>query len=382
MLRRWTVFALALLSMLCVLRPAKADPSSAHGVTVAVIALDSDDAEEQAEALTLALRTRIRTSQGWSLQETSQSLSMLTAALRCPGKPPGAECEQKIADQLKAERYIFGYVTRGPAAGTVTAEVHFYQRKGQDMVVKESYSDQLKDVNANEDALKKVAQHILEKLGTTTLGSIAVHVGNENGEIIVDGGKPSPLQGGNAKLELAPGSHSVEINIPGQAPQKRNVVVTVGKETVIDLSLTTPGPVEKPKEESAFPTNKVIGGGLLALGAAAAVVSVINVVSYGDDQDKGKQFEKDLPPGQDPDAACEAKTASGPVCDANDDAHRHSTIAIATGIGAGVALVAGSYFFFFAGDNKDKDKPSTATKPRLVPNVGYNSGGLTLLGRF
>src|SRR5690242_10233857 len=103
MLRRWTVFAPALLSMLCVPRPAKADPSTAHTLPVAVVGLDSDDAEEQAEGLTTALRQHVKNSTGWSIQETQQSLSMLTAALRCPPKAPGADCEQKIADQLKAE---------------------------------------------------------------------------------------------------------------------------------------------------------------------------------------------------------------------------------------------------------------------------------------
>src|SRR3712207_8186527 len=46
---------------------------------ISVLTFDSDDAEEQAEGLTVALRSRIAHSQGWSLVETSQSLGMLAA---------------------------------------------------------------------------------------------------------------------------------------------------------------------------------------------------------------------------------------------------------------------------------------------------------------
>src|SRR4051812_45323916 len=74
---------------------AHADSSAAHTVPVLVLSLDSDDAEEHADALTGALRSRIRASQGWSLVETTQSLGMLTAALRCPAKPLTADCEQR-----------------------------------------------------------------------------------------------------------------------------------------------------------------------------------------------------------------------------------------------------------------------------------------------
>src|SRR5262249_20046685 len=129
--RRWllvvgtlVVIALIMLSP----RSARADSSPSHSVSVAVLALDSDDAEEQADALSGALRSRIRSSQGWSLVETNQSLGMLTAALRCSGKPLTADCAQRISDQIRAERYIYGYVTKGPQASQVTAEIHLFQR--------------------------------------------------------------------------------------------------------------------------------------------------------------------------------------------------------------------------------------------------------------
>src|SRR5690242_13691103 len=85
-LASWLSILVMMLTVVLVPRRAGADQSTAHTVSVAVLGLDSDDAEEQADALTGALRSRIRASQGWSLVDTTQSLGMLTAALRCPGK--------------------------------------------------------------------------------------------------------------------------------------------------------------------------------------------------------------------------------------------------------------------------------------------------------
>ena len=88
MLRRWVAFAVVLCAVVMMIpRTVRADNSSAHSVAVAVLALDSDDAEENADALTGALRSKIRNSQGWSLVETTQTLGMLTQPISFAGLP-------------------------------------------------------------------------------------------------------------------------------------------------------------------------------------------------------------------------------------------------------------------------------------------------------
>lgn len=388
MLRRWLALALVVLAFVLLPRGhAHADQSTAHSVSVAVLALDSDDAEEQADALTGALRSRIRASQGWSLVETSQSLGMLTAALRCQTKPISADCEQRIADQIKSERYIFGYVTKGPGANQVTAEIHLYQKSKPDTVIRETYADNLKD--QNDEALRKIAQRVLERLGGTAVGTIVVRMGNENGEVIVDGEKRVPLEKGTARLDLSPGSHSVEVAIPGQGPQKRNVLVTAGKETVVDLALATSGPVESPRSEKPFPTRKVLGGGLVAGGLAAGTVSVITLLAYLNALDKGEQIQSStnpldakLPDGKKADEACGKELDNNEaICQANADANKNSTIAWVTGIGGGVLLLAGAYFLVTDGGG-DSEKAAAKNKTRIVPTFGRSSGGLMLSGSF
>lgn len=404
MLRRWVAFVLVLCAAVLVSpRIARADTSTAHGVAVAVLALDSDDAEEQADALTGALRSRVRASQGWALVETTQSLGMLTAALRCPGKPIPADCEQRIADHLKSDRFIFGYVTKGPQAGLVTAEVHLYQKSKPDTIIRESFSDNLKD--ANDDALRQRAAKILDRLGGSAVGTIVVKMGTENGEIIVDGEKHVPLQNGVARVDLSPGTHSVEASTKAGGTQKRNVAVTVGKETVVDLALAgtaTPGPAEPPKEENSkpLPVRKIVGGGLMVVGVAGGVVAVLMALKYSSDNDdaqsKNDELHKsnngaqvpELPPGKTAGDVCgnaqyQRFTSNHPICQLQDDAKTHSTIALVSGIVGGAALIGGAVLFFTGGSAQpsERDEKTGLKSVKFNPLVG-NTNGFLLSGAF
>lgn len=386
---------IAVVALIVAPRRALADTSTAHSVSVVVLALDSDDAEEQADALTSALRSRVRASQGWSLTETSQSLGMLTAALRCQAKPLPADCEQRIAEQLKTERYIYGYVTRGPQTAQVTAEVHLYQKNRADTVIRETYADNLKD--QNDDVLRKIAQRVLDRLGGSAVGSIVVKMGSESGEVVVDGDKRVPLQNGTSRLELAPGSHSVEVVVSGQPPQKRNVLVTAGKETIVDLSLATsnnarPEPI---REDKPFPTRKVIGGVMVAAGVGLGVFAVTRIldrqdaIDEFDSQDLGNPSRFNSTNGASIDP-CEATLKNNPpgtidkhACDLSDRASRSGVLAIVSGAAGGVLLLGGAYLLLTGGGSDTK--ASTTGKPRkphLVPTLGWGHGGVSLVGSF
>jgi hypothetical protein len=390
MLRRWLGLVFVTLAVVLVPHRARADQGTAHSLSVAVLAFDSDDAEEQADALSGALRSRVRASQGWSLIETSQSLGMITAALRCPGKPVPADCEQRIADQIKSDRYIFGYVQRGPQAGQVTAEVHLYQKSKPDTIIRESYADNLRD--QNDETLRKIAQRVLDRLGGTAVGVIVVRMGSESGEVVVDGDKHVPLQNGSARLELAPGGHSVEVVVNGQSSQKRNVLVTAGKETVVDLTLGGSAP-ELPKSDKPFPTKKVIGIAGMVVGAGLGVFAVERLLKYNSLQD-----EIDNNPAYGPDKfqatdgkvdACDAKLKSDGLvsenaCNKSKEAKTVSTTGIIMAGAGGLFLVGGAVLFFMS------DWPSSSTsttakrspKPRITPTFGYGAGGVMFSGSF
>lgn len=385
MLARWIALLSLLFAVVALPRSARADSPGTHTVSVAVLAFDSEDAEDQADALTGALRSRIRAAQGWSLLETTQSLGMLAAAMKCPTKPLSLDCQQKIGEQIKAERYIYGYVTKGPQTGQVTAEVHLYQKNKQETVVKESYADNLKD--QNDDTLRKIAQRILDRLGGNTVGVVVVKVegATEGGEVVVDGDKRVPLVGGTARIDLAPGSHSIEVT-SGSATTKRTIVVNAGKETLVEVSSTITAEPPKEGEKSGFPTRKVIGGLLMTAGAVAGTIAVINLVGYLDatsaDWPERQGFWE--PSGCNNGAyigsgvQAEFRQAAIERCEKHDQAQTHSAIAWATGPAAVILLGAGAYLFFSSGGRERGEAPKPVRTTRVTPTLG----GLSISGTF
>jgi len=369
------LLVLLMLTVLALPRIARADQPGGHSVPVAVLAFDSEDSEEQADAVTGAVRSRVRAAPGWSLIETTQSLGMLTAAMKCPTRPP-PECQQKIAEQIKAERYIWGFVAKGPTQGQVTAEIHLYQKGKADTVLKESYADNLKD--SNDDTLRKIATRIVERLGGNAVGVVIVKSAEQTGEIVVDGEKHVPLAQGTARVELAAGGHSIELAPTGGTAVKRNVLVTAGRETVVEF--TPQAVVEPPSESSPGKTRKIIGGVTMGVGVILGAVAVVEAIQWNSLQSDGEAYAKTI-----------EKPADGRACadydakciDIDKDAKTASVVAWVLG-GAGVAALGiGAYLFFTAPSSSESNK-AEAPKPkaRIVPQVGGNSGGVMVLGSF
>lgn len=355
-------------------RTAHADPPGAHTVPVAVLTFDSEDADEQADAITGALRSRVRAAAGWSLIETTSALGMLTAAMRCPSRPT-PECQAKIGEQLKTERYIWGVVTKGPSQGQVTAEIHLYQRGKPDSAFKESYADNLKD--SNDDTLKKVAARIIERLGATVIGVVLVRSADATGEIVIDGEKRIPVdKSGVTRVELAAGGHSIEVTAPSGAPAKRNVLVIAGKETPAEFG-APPSTEPPPEPENPERTRKIIGGIAMGGGVVLGVFAIQQLLHYSDLQDRATDAVSNTPRGE----SC----ATDECKQLDSKSKAASGLAIGLGAASVVAIGVGAYFFFTApssssttGDAKTPPKRVT----RVLPAMGPSSGSLSVVGTF
>lgn len=375
------LFAVIALMVLTAPRFARADQSGGHTVPVAVLSFDSEDAEDQADAFTGALRSRIRAAQGWSLIETAQSLGMLTAALKCPARPP-PECQQRIGEQIKAERYIWGYVTKGPQSGQVTAEIHLYQKGKPDTVIKENYADNLKD--QNDDTLRKIAARVLERLGGQAVGVIIVKGPSDmNGEVIVDGDKKVAMTGGNARIELGPGSHAIDVVPVTGNPTKRTVLVTAGKETLVDLGPAQVAPPEPTEPEKPFPTKKVLGGVALAGGVVLGALAVQQFLFYNELQDRGEAYKQFVPKDE---APCDGSDQH--FCNMDKRARTASAISIASASVGAVLIGTGVYLLFFSSDSSPEKGTNAAKssppkpKTRFAPTFGTTGGGFALSGSF
>ncbi len=124
-----------------------------------VITIQTDTADDQAEALTKALRVAVRAMPGWSLAVGDYSLEVLTLSLKCPD-PPDANCQSRIADQIKSDRYVWGTIKK--KGNVVSGEVHLWVRGKGTSNWKLDYTSNLTE--ANDDALKRIAGETISQL--------------------------------------------------------------------------------------------------------------------------------------------------------------------------------------------------------------------------
>jgi hypothetical protein len=251
-----------------------AEPGSAMPVTV--VAVRTDDAYDQAEALTKALRVAIKSSEGWSLGEGDFSLEVLTLSLKCPDIPDEG-CQSRIADQLKTDRYIWGVLHK--KGDVVQGELHLWSRGQEQSVTTVDYSANLTE--AEDEALRKIAAAALQVLtGGRPRGTLRVKAKTATGQVFVDGAPVATLSNGEAVLELPPGPHSVVVQSPGFTDAESPVVIQSAGTSELSLSQTAAQP--------SRPVNWRQVGGFAGVGAGVAfgtvaILSSVQILSIEDD---------------------------------------------------------------------------------------------------
>jgi hypothetical protein len=153
---------------------ARADAPSANAPPVQVIAIRSDDAEDQADALTAALRNRVRALRGFSLGDGDYALEVLTLGLKC-GEVPDESCQIKIGNQIHADRFVWGSVKRSKSAKQVIAELHLWTRGRASTKTEFTFSDNL--TAPGDDGLRRLVDEalnvLLERQKAPTAGTAA-----------------------------------------------------------------------------------------------------------------------------------------------------------------------------------------------------------------
>jgi hypothetical protein len=392
---RLLALAVAILGFVLFARDARAEPPGPRAYPVYVLALDTEDTEDQAEALTGALRSRVRIAQGWSLSETTVTLSMLTAALKCP-KVPDPPCLTKISEQLKADRFIWGALSKSPG-NTVRADIHLWQRNKPEQTATETYTDNLKD--QNDERLGRVAQHLFEKLtGSVSSGTLGVHAGDGAGLVFVDGQRRAALDKGDASVELPAGSHLVEVRVQGFAPSRDTVNIVAGKEARLAVNLV-PGGEATERGTSSGPSGRRVGGwAAVGLGSAFLITAGVEAIVWAGKQSDQRDKLALLPQGAPacdfatkyPTAPQAQKDAAASACDNSDGAKKVSTLGIVFGAAGAVAVGIGMYLLLSDPGSsaepkfEDRTQAKRVTKPtiRLVPEVSPRTQGVLFEGTF
>ncbi|MET0591548.1 MAG: hypothetical protein ABW133_02540 [Polyangiaceae bacterium] len=140
---------------------AHADAPGPSAPPIQVIAVRSDDAEDQADALTAALRNRVRALRGYSLGDGDYALEVLTLGLKC-GESPDEACQVKIGNQIHADRFVWGTVKRSKSTRQVTAELHLWTRGRTSTKTEFTFSDNL--TAPGDDGLRRLVDDALSVL--------------------------------------------------------------------------------------------------------------------------------------------------------------------------------------------------------------------------
>ena len=388
LLRLWWLAALAL--VISVMLPRTAAAQAAKGAPIYVLAIDSDDADEQADALTAALRSHVRNTPGWSLHEATQSLGMLTAAFQCPQHPDQA-CLDRIGDKLKADQFVWGVMAKAPGHQVIT-EVHLWSRGKADRVARDTYSDNMKD--SNDDSLKKVAGRLLTQILGATGGSLAVHVSTDAGTVTVDGTAKTELDHGRATLTLAAGTHTIEVQSPGFVTTRKDVTIDPSTNSLLEVQLA---PVASAAVETAphkpIPVQAIAGWSAVGVGAALVITGVgFGVGWLGDVSDLNNARQNNYLTGSnvpvtDPCASTVSTPETARGCNAVNSAHTAligEVVTLSLGAviaGVGVYLLATDHPAHAASSAPPPGKTGLASV-HLAPSFGPGNGSMLVLGQF
>lgn len=379
--RRGATAAALLACATCALAPGWA--SAEEALPIAVVSIQTEEVLDQADALTTALKQALRRTPGWSLQEGEWALEVLTVSLEC-AEPPDAACETKMADQLKAERLLWGTLKKKNAS-TVDATLHLWTRGKGSQVTTVSYSANLTE--ANDESLSRVAQDALTQLtGGTPNGKVRLQVGTLSGQILEDGKPVGTLSGGVATVSLPPGRHVLVVRSEGIADMETTVEVEpLG---TVDVTLTPPPP------EEGVDVQKILGFGTIGLGlgfAAVGVVSSLRIQGLNDDLDPAREFV-----GADEDVCDVAEGGrrdpgfdTARVTEICDTAGTFETLQMimyplaAVSIGTGIVLLSTADW---SGDPETGAAPGSRREAKrelvLEPRVGLGRGNVRLTYTF
>lgn len=241
---------------------ARADPPGQDALPVTVLSVKSDDALDQAEALTTALRKAVRDSKGWSLGEGTQSLEFLALQMKC-SEPIDAACEARIAEVIKADRYL--WCTIRLDEDFVVGKLNLFVRGKGTNTVPLHYSANLTE--ATDDALIQVAAEAFRAVaGGPPMGYARIQAGGVDGQLYIDDQPMGAIAAEGRTVQLPAGTHKVLIKAPGY--ESAEGAVTVRPATTADLNLSL---IKKAVEK---PVDMRMLGGFLSVGAGVTAGAI------------------------------------------------------------------------------------------------------------
>jgi PEGA domain len=302
--------ASSVLAGLAAILPSSAALAAEGSQPVQVLAVQSDDAVNQAQAVTLALKSSAKQQTSIQLIPGDYSLEVLSLALGCED-PPDDACLGKIATKVKADAFVWGSLTKDGAK--LDLKLNLYRRGAPSRSTEIRYSAS----KADDDALKDIADRALNTLlsvkarasndeAAEQTGKLLLGADDVDGQIIIDGAPAGDIQDGHAELDLPVGDHDVSVRADGYRDAEGTVSISASKRALLRLHLEKIGATHAAHEESEADatgagSNASAGWGAIIVGGAfavAGVYSTLRVNSINHDSDFAS-YRAGIPKDQD-----------------------------------------------------------------------------------
>jgi len=362
-------------------RSAQADDPGPDVAPVAVLAIQTTDAYDQAEALTKALAYVVRNAPGYSLSDGDHSLEVIALNLDCE-MPPDAACQTKIADAIEEDSYLWGTIAMDGVR--VKGSLHYWVRGKGTKSTKLHYSANLTE--SADGALRSVARKAAyEVTGGPPPAELLIIAGKINAQVYANGELIGTLEAGRGKFKLPAGSHEITLKAEGHEDLTSPIEAQAGGS--IELSLT-PVP-EKSRGEVDF--RKV--GGFIGLGMGAAF-GVVGLVSHlrvnADREDEAWNAFRQQYPGVD-DVCSSARSGAvttnpQPGALTREEAialcDRAETFELMQAIFYPLAAVSTGFGLYLLGTAEWGDGETEQGNITISPRVGLHGGDLSVKVRF
>ncbi len=288
----------------------------------------------------------------------------------------------------KSDRYVWGLINK--KGENVSGDINYWVRGQGTNKVTVDYSANLTE--ANEDALKKVANDALTQLtGGPPKGQLHVKAGNVTGQVFVDGQPIGALANGEGTFAVPSGSRKITVKAPGFNDAETTTVV---KPTgTVDVALN-PQAVGDSKPVDFRKVGGFVGIGAGALLLGLGVVSSLQVNDaqkiLGTDPKEDPGLRGDVKKGDlcSADTYTNTKGESATTPQAAKDACAKSVFVplqfVFYALGAVVAGT-GVYLVATSGGTASPAEQKAASVPTgwtFSPVVGTQGGGLEALYRF
>lgn len=378
-MRRLLTALLVAFGLLLVGLPAAAQSKT----TIQVLSIASDDAFEQANALTIALKRAVSRAEGWTLSKGDFSLEVLTAAMGCP-LPPDAGCQKKISQKVGSNRYIWGTLAKS-GKKEVVAVLRLWEDGEQKKDTEIKYAANLTD--SADDTLLAIAADAFARLTGEATGIVVVTAGNLNGKVFVDGKEMGTLTDGRTELTLPSGDHKVMVRADGYNDAIGTVTVRAGSSAEVALTPTAKGAGDAKADVTADTgggsNTKLLGYVGVGVGGALLLAGsyfLVKTVGQRGDSELDDYRNNEVPKGEEACDWAESHERSDIVdlCNANS---RDRTLAWVLLPAGAVVTGVGVYLLMTADDKKPQTGLNTKRRrPRLQPSlaVGPKGGQLSV----